>query len=180
MAFVSTRSGDPQIFAINVDGSGLERLTFQGRYNQTPCWSPKGDVVAFTARDERNVFDIFTVDVKTKVIKRLTQDAGNNDHPTFSPNGRHIIFTSTRGGKTRLWMMNADGTNPRPRILGPRRSAGLGSWAALAAGFLLIGAAAGDELVAAGGSPRLLAVLVDGRGPVRDRPGRDAPPRAPL
>jgi TolB protein len=115
LAFVSTRSGDPQLFAANADGSGVERLTlFHGSYNQTPCWSPRGDVIAFTARDERNAFDLFTVDVQSKKVKRLTQDAGNNEHPSFSPNGRHIIFTSTRGGKTRLWLMNADGTNPRP------------------------------------------------------------------
>jgi TolB protein len=99
---------------MNADGSGVERLTFQGKYNQTPDWSPRGDVIAFTARDERNVFDLFTVDVKTKTIKRLTQDQGNNEEPSFSPNGRHVVFTSTRDRRQRLYLMNADGTNQRP------------------------------------------------------------------
>lgn len=114
IAYVSTRSGDPQIFVMNADGSKPERLTFQGRYNQTPDWSPRGDVIAFTARDERNKFDLFTVDVATKQIKRLTQDEGNNEEPSFSPNGRHIVFTSTRDRRPRLYMMNADGQNQRP------------------------------------------------------------------
>jgi TolB protein len=115
IAFVSTRSGDPQLFVMNADGSEPERLTFQGRYNQTPDWSPRGDLIAFTARDERLVFDIFTVEVETKKIRRLTQDQGLNEEPSFSPNGRHVVFTSTRqGGTRRLFIMNADGTNQRP------------------------------------------------------------------
>lgn len=114
LAFVSKRSGDPQIFVMNADGTGVERLTFQGKYNQTPDWSPRGDVIAFTARDERNVFDLFTVDVASKQIRRLTQDQGNNEEPSFSPNGRNLAFTSTReGGRQKLFLMNADGTNQR-------------------------------------------------------------------
>jgi TolB protein len=115
IAFVSTRSGEPQVHVMNADGTGVTRLTTQGRYNQTPDWSPRGDVVAFTGRDERNVFDLFTVNVETKQIKRLTQDEGHNEEPSFSPNGRHILFVSTRdGGRRQLWVMNADGTHPRP------------------------------------------------------------------
>ena len=67
---------------MNADGSNQRRLTFQGDYNQTPDWSPKGDLIAFTARDERAVFDIFTVRVSDGVIQRLTQNQGNNEEPT--------------------------------------------------------------------------------------------------
>lgn len=113
IAFVSNRAGNPQVYVMNADGSGVERITFQGNYNQTPAWSPRGDIIAFTARDERNAFDIFTVEVATKKIKRLTQDAANNEEPSFSPNGRLIVFTSTRGGggSNQLYVMTFDGNN---------------------------------------------------------------------
>ena len=61
----SNRGGSPQIYVMSADGSGARRLTFQGNYNQTPDWSPRGDLIAFTARDERNAFDLFTVNVDT-------------------------------------------------------------------------------------------------------------------
>jgi len=111
LAFVSNRGGSPQIYVMNVDGSDVKRLTFQGNYNQTPAWSPRGDLIAFTARDERNAFDLFTIDVTTGKVKRLTQDTRNNEEPSFSPNGRLILFCSTRGGTKSLYVMTSDGEN---------------------------------------------------------------------
>ena len=110
IAFVSSYSGKPQIYVMNSDGTGMRRLTWVGNYNTTPDWSPKGDLVAFTARDERNVFDIFTINVKTGEVTRLTQDQGHNREPSWSPDGRYLVFESTRDGKQpRLYIMNADG-----------------------------------------------------------------------
>ena len=48
---------------MNVDGSDVRRLTFQGNYNQEPAWSPKGDLIAFSGRDEHRVFDALLDDV---------------------------------------------------------------------------------------------------------------------
>lgn len=111
LAFVSNRGGTPQVYLMNADGSDVKRLTFQGNYNQTPSWSPRGDLIAFTARDERNAFDLFTIEVATGKVKRLTQDTKNNEEPSFSPNGRLILFTSTRTGSKSLFVMTFDGNN---------------------------------------------------------------------
>jgi TolB protein len=104
---------------MNADGTQVRRLTFQGKYNTTPAFSPRGDVIAFTGRDERNVMDIFTVNVTSKVVVRLTQDAGNNEEPSYAPNGRLIVFTSTRTGTRRLFVMTADGNNQLPLPIQP-------------------------------------------------------------
>ena len=111
LAFVSARWGDPHIFVMNKDGSNVRRVTEKGNYNTTPDWSPKGDLIVFTARDERNVFDIFTVNPDTKQIRRLTQNQGNNEEPSFSPDGNHVVFTSTREGRSQVWVMGVDGSN---------------------------------------------------------------------
>ena len=115
IAFVSNRGGSPQVYLMSAEGGEAKRLTFQGNYNQTPDWSPRGDLIAFTARDERNAFDLFTVNVDSGKVQRMTQDQGNNEEPTFSPNGRLIMFTSTRnGGVSQLFVMTADGNNQVP------------------------------------------------------------------
>lgn len=100
IAFVSNRQGSPQIFIMPAGGGAAKRVTFQGKYNQTPRWSPRSDKsqIAFTGRDERGVFDIFVLDLKTGKIDRVTQGKGSNLDPTWSPDGRLLAYTSTRGG----------------------------------------------------------------------------------
>jgi TolB protein len=107
IAFVSNRQGSPQIFVMSAQGGGAKRLTFQGKYNQTPRFSPRADKpqLAFTGRDERGVFDIFVLDLKTGKVDRLTQGRGSNSDPTWSPDGRLIAYVSSRGG---LYVQNPE------------------------------------------------------------------------
>lgn len=51
----------------------------------------------------------------------LTEDSGIaiNMHPRISPDGRTIAFISDRKGQNNLWIMDADGKNPRPVGLDP-------------------------------------------------------------
>ncbi len=49
----------------------------------------------------------------------LTENSGvaTNYHPRWSPDGRLIAFVSDRKGQNNLWIMNADGSDPRPVFL---------------------------------------------------------------
>jgi TolB protein len=107
IAFVSNRQGSPQIFLMSASGGGAKRLTFQGKYNQTPRFSPRADKpqIAFTGRDERGVFDIFILDMKSGRVDRLTQGRGSNLDPTWSPDGRLLAYVSSRGG---LYVQNPE------------------------------------------------------------------------
>ena len=73
--------------------------------------SPRGNLIAFTARDEKNHMDIFTLDVKKGELKRVTQGQGDNEDPSFSPNGRLLVFTTTRNGPRQVVVSNLDGTH---------------------------------------------------------------------
>lgn len=109
IAFVSNRQGTPQVFVMPASGGGASarRITFQGRYNQTPRWNPdpKKPWIAFTGRDERGVFDVFYIDTKTQQITRVTQNKGSNMEPSWSPDGRLLVYASSRGG---LWVQNPE------------------------------------------------------------------------
>lgn len=65
------------------------------------------------------VFDllahIYRVPIEGGRAEALTQGSGValNYHPKFSPDGTRIAFVSDRGGQSNLWVMDADGGNPR-------------------------------------------------------------------
>lgn len=105
IAFVSNRSGSPQVYVMGADGGGQRRLTMMGAYNSTPDFGPD-DTIVFAGLDG-GTSDIFTVDLSGNV-RRLTQDQGWNKDPTWSPDGRWVAFVSSRDGG-RIFIMTADG-----------------------------------------------------------------------
>jgi TolB protein len=114
IAFVSDRSGSPQIYIMNADGSNLRRLITGGGDASEPSWSPDGQFMAFQWRvSETGTYDVYLIDIASGQITQLTHDAGRNEHPTWSPDGRHLVFESTRTGSRQVWMMLANGNNPK-------------------------------------------------------------------
>lgn len=51
--------------------------------------------------------------------EQLTRNSGIsvNYHPRYAPDGRSIVFVSDRSAQDNLWIMDADGRNPRPLLL---------------------------------------------------------------
>jgi TolB protein len=114
---VSGRSGLPQIFTMEADGTNVQRMTDQG-YSVSPSWSPNGQFLAFSwmrkyGPGAPGAQDIYIMDIVSKQWVQLTHDGGRNDFPSWSPDGRHIVFQSTRSGSEQIWTILADGSNPR-------------------------------------------------------------------
>ena len=102
IAFTSDRISQPMVYIMNSDGSNVRRLTRRlNAYEDSPCWSPRGDRIAFVVLFDRS-FDIATCSPYGDDTVILTAGQGSNENPRWSPDGLRIIFTSTRDGGKNL------------------------------------------------------------------------------
>lgn len=101
----SNRDG---IYVINVDGSGLRRLTNDGG---EPAWSPDGSRIAFVSSITGNL-DIHVIQADGSGSRRLTNNPAGDVSPMWSPDGTRIAFTRESSGWDDLYLMNSDGSNP--------------------------------------------------------------------
>lgn len=112
IAFTSDRGGRPQIYVMSADGSKVRRLTFDGDYNAAPAWSPRGDWIAYVCQVPNLGFKLCRITPDGQKRVQITSGPSDeiDDSPSWAPDGRHIVFSSTRGGKSHIYMVNMDGT----------------------------------------------------------------------
>jgi Tol biopolymer transport system component len=107
--FVSDEAGAPALY--RYDAGTVTRLSTAGSDDRDPH-SAAGRIV-FTARRDGNP-EIYSADLALTAQQRLTTTSATDDAPALDPSGTTIAFVSTRSGTPRVWLMDADGANPRP------------------------------------------------------------------
>jgi len=96
-------SADVSIYVVNVDGSGLYKVT----PGERPVWSPKGDLIAYDTCQDTSC-GIFVVKPNGQGLRQVTRDAGGNAN--WSPDGKKIAYCSSADGDSEIWIVNLDGS----------------------------------------------------------------------
>ncbi len=97
MAFLSGRANKAEIYIMDLPGreKNTKRISYVGKFNATPRFSPDGKELAFSSWLD-NRFDIFRIGSDGHNLVRLTKDFGSNEDPTYSNDGQFIAFASQR------------------------------------------------------------------------------------
>jgi len=109
-----------QVFVHDNQYNTARQLTSGNGMSYDAAWSPRGDRIAYVSTQPGND-EIFTVNPDGSDVRRLTTNTWEWDkHPSWSPDGSQIVFWSNRdSGRRQLWVMNADGGNPRLLLESP-------------------------------------------------------------
>jgi TolB protein len=83
IAFQSKRDGNLEIYVINLDGTGLSRLTDHPAADGRPAWSPDGQWIAFES-DRDGKLDIYVMRADGSDVRRITSNAGKNGWPSWA------------------------------------------------------------------------------------------------
>ena len=118
IAFASARTGLPQIFLMNADGTDPRQLTNIDEGACQPSWSPDGSRLMFTTpcrRDQDSYpgAGLVALTVEDGSTQALPSVAGGGDYdPDWGPDGERVAFTSLRANnRPHVFVMDLSGAN---------------------------------------------------------------------
>ncbi len=86
IAFVSTNSGNDEIYTVTPDGSTLQQLTFNKfEWDKHPTWKPDGSQIAFMSNRETGRRQIWIMDADGANQRNLSSDAYEDWDPIWVP-----------------------------------------------------------------------------------------------
>ncbi len=114
IAFASDREGVPQVFLINVDGTGVQQFTDVSDGACQPAWSPDGQQLLFISpcngkKDKYPNAVIYRVDIAGGTPFPLITKVGGVFDPQWTQAG--ISFTHLDDNRPSVWLVDESGSN---------------------------------------------------------------------
>ena len=82
LAFPSIRDGNIELYVMNADGSGVQRLTDDPADDLMPAWSPDGSRLAFQTGRDGN-WEIYVINLDGTGLTNLTQSPAQETTPAW-------------------------------------------------------------------------------------------------
>lgn len=116
--FNSNRDGNENIYSINIDGTGLTRLTNNPGSDMYPEVSPDGSKIAYTS-DIGGVWQIMIMDWDGGNKKQITHNNFRSAFPSWSYDSKYIYFEAYIDGDWELYRIKSDGTEQQRLTFNP-------------------------------------------------------------
>lgn len=112
IAYVSTQSGNKEIWEMDYDGANAHQLTHLKSISLTPRWSPDASRIAFTCYVPFRGIVSPQICIYSTASDRLIafpRYRGSNSSPAFSPDGTQLAFMSSQNGDPEIYTSDSTG-----------------------------------------------------------------------
>jgi TolB protein len=111
--FVSTRSGNKEIWSMDYDGANQKQITKLGSIALSPRISPDGSRLAYSGLT-RDSWQIMMYSLELGRTVAFPRNAGDNFSPAWASDGTKIAFSSTmHSGLSEIFVADANGAGAR-------------------------------------------------------------------
>ena len=101
LAVTLTKEGGSQIFLINADGTGVQRLLSSSGIDTEANFTPDGRALLFTS-DRGGTPQIYRLTLGGGGVERLTFDGSYNVSPRATHDGKGFVYVRREGGRFQL------------------------------------------------------------------------------
>ncbi len=103
---VGERTGNKEIYVMDIDGHGVVPVTRNGSINLSPTWSNDGTKVAWTSFKRGNA-DVYLKDMGSGATRVVSNSPNTDSGAAFSPDGTKIAVQRGNGGNTNIYVLDA-------------------------------------------------------------------------
>jgi TolB protein len=105
LAVALSRDGMTQVYVVNIDGSGLRRLSNSSGIDTEPQFSADGQSIYFTS-DRSGGPQVYKMSAAGGEARRVTFSGSYNISPRISSDGKSLAYISRRDGKFQLYLQD--------------------------------------------------------------------------
>ena len=118
IAYVSTQTGNKEIYVMDWDGFNPLPLTKNGSINLNPDFSPDGREIIFTSYKRGNP-DLYRRSLSNTAEVPLSRRKGLNITGSWSPDGSKIALALSKDGDAEIYALDKNGGHPARLTINP-------------------------------------------------------------
>jgi Tol biopolymer transport system component len=111
LVFESSAASFRDLYKVQRDGTGLQRLTDAPHGSFEPTVSPDGSRIAFASSRDGNA-EIYVMNADGTGVKRLTDEPRDDVSPAFTADGSQVLWIRQIGASRLLHRVGVDGSHP--------------------------------------------------------------------
>lgn len=112
IAYVTKSGAHYRLWIADADGENSQSALSSPEPIISPAWAPNGTQLAYVSFESRKPV-VHVHDVASGHRRLLANFRGSNSAPAWSPDGSRLAVTLSRDGGSQLYLLNAQGGEPR-------------------------------------------------------------------